>query len=186
MATTQTSQIWQPQQLNLSGIRRLKLVDAESFLLRPLGHNTNKVALVQLTDVEFYEFIFPSDLSCVATTSLGKKESGYPYWVQNISFTLPHVQDDVIKWAAQKAEVRWLLITEAYNGSTRLLGGSPHGLDMTFQATTGSAPKEENPMAFGFTSEQLHPYLEVPGYDDAVLFPESAAFTYGFSLAFEA
>lgn len=186
MATTQTSQIWQPQQLNNSGIRRLKIVDSRSVTLLPVGVNTNKVSLLPTGAVELFEFIFPSDLSCVATTALLRKESGYPYWTQNVSFTLPHLQNEVLNWAGSNAEAQWLLIAEDYNEITRLMGGSRHGLDMSFQASTGAMPNAENPMAFTFTGEQLQPYQELPGYDDSMIFPVTPGFTYGFSLAFEA
>ena len=66
-----------------------------------------------------------------------------------------------------------------------MMGGKPKGLDWNMQASTGSTPKDVNPQTFAFAAEQLVPYLEVAGYEDSVLFPGSAGYTYGFSLAFE-
>ncbi|WP_254562140.1 hypothetical protein [Dyadobacter diqingensis] len=185
MATTQTIRLWQPQQLNNSGIRRLKLIDADTVKLLPVGIQTNQVSLLPQGDVVLYEFIFPSDLSCVANTALQKTNTGDYYWVQNLGFSLPHIQDEVLLWMQSNVFNKWLAITEAYNGSIRLFGGTPYGLDLSMQATTGATPKDSNPMSFSLSGEQLYPYHRIPGYEDESIFPTNAGFTHGFSLAFE-
>jgi hypothetical protein len=90
----------------------------------------------------------------------------------------------MMQWADERRDILWLAIAEDYNGSTRLLGGLPQGLNLSFQGTTGNGPKDANPMGFTFSAEQLMPFLQLPSYEDATLFPNNAAFSYGFSTGF--
>jgi len=177
MATVTSSQPWEQKQLNQSGIRRLKIVDADMLLVL---NNW----LIPQNDFIFYEFIFPSDLSCIASFGRQLKESGSPFWNQNISYALPHVSDMLVMWAAENAYKLWIVIAEDYNGITRAFGGSCEGLKMSFQATTGNGPRDTNPMSFAFSAEQLAPYIILPDYEDNILFPNGAGFSYGFSTGF--
>lgn len=179
MVTTQTAQIWNPKRLNQSGIRRLKIVDADLMDL------SDKNDLVPQVNAILYEFIFPSDLSCTATIQRQKKEStGAVWWDQSVSFSLPHISNSIVMWAANNDETLWLAIAEDYNGITRLYGTPGDGLTMSFGATTGSGPRSSNPMNFSFEAEQLLPFIELPSYEDNILFPSKAAFSYGFSTGF--
>lgn len=182
---TQTKRIWQQQLINSSGIRRLKIVDTRTVQLIHSFNIKNKVTLVPKGDVTMYEFIFSSDLNCIATASLSKKESGSAFWVQNISFTLPHNQNEVIQWVVEHAQVQWLVISEDHHGIVRVFGGVPNGLDFSFAASSGANPKDNNPQSFTFSGESLQPYLNISSYEDSVLFSSESAYTYGFSLAFE-
>lgn len=183
MGIIETKQIWWPQQLNSSGIRRLKIIDSRSVKILPFLRGAS---LFPIHDVVMYEFIFPSDLPCVASFTLSKKDTGATFWNQNITCTLPHIQDQILAWAYDNAQVQWLAIVESNNGSVRLMGGCPKGLDWNLQASTGGSPKDVNPQTLSFGGEQLLPYMEVAGYEDDMLFPTNSGYTYGFSLAFEA
>ncbi|GLU54455.1 hypothetical protein Dfri01_39160 [Dyadobacter frigoris] len=149
----------------------------------PISENLNTI-LVPQQNVEFYEFTFPSDLSCVAGFQRQEKETGSISWIQNITFNLPHMSDGMLMWAAMNGQTRWIVFTEDYNGLARVLGGMHQGLKMSFGATTGESPKGTNPMSFSLTEEQLLPYLTIPSYEDNILFPSTAGFSYGFSTGF--
>lgn len=177
MSTVTSTQPWSQKIPNQSGIRRLKVVDANYILLLRSG-------LVPQLDFIFFEFIFPSDLSCVATTSRQVRESGSVHWNQSISFNLPHMSDEMVLWVADNPETLWIAIAEDYNGGARAFGGSYEGLKLGFQATTGAGPRDANPMGFTFSGEQLIPFKTLPAYDDHVLFPNGAGFSYGFSIGF--
>lgn len=186
MTTVNSSQPWQQRLLNQSGIRRLKFVNAELMLVAPaypLSENLNTI-LVPQENVEFYEFTFPSDLSCVASFQRQQKESGSAFWIQTLAFNLPHMSDGMLTWAAMNAQTRWILFAEDYNGHARVLGGMHEGLQMGFGATTGESPRGTNPMSFSLSGEQLLPYLTIPSYEDNILFPNNAGFSYGFSTGF--
>jgi hypothetical protein len=179
MTAVTSSQLWQPKRLNQSGIRRLKIVDASALLVLKL-----RGELVPQRDFILYEFIFPADLSCSASIQRQVKDTGAVFWIQTITFNLPHIADAMVQWAADHAQTRWLAIAEDYNGFTNLYGGCPEGLLCAFQATTGSGPRDVNPMSFTFSAEQLLPYLPLATYNDDDLFPSEASFSYGFSTGF--
>ena len=181
MVTVTSHQPWEPKQLNQSGIRRLKIVDADSLLILKFSQE-----LVPQNDFVLYEFIFPADLSCVATIQRQEKDTGSVFWTMNISFSLPHMNDQLVLWVADHSNTLWLAIAEDYNGDCRVFGGLHEGLKFAFQTTTGGAPKGTNPMAFAFSGEQLLPYLPLASYEDTALFPNDAAFSYGFSTGFNA
>lgn len=180
MAIVTTTQPWEQKTLNQSGIRRLKFVNANAVaVLRFLPY-----PIVPQQDFVFYEFVFPFDIPCLATTTRQIKETGSAFWVQQISFTLPHISDMLTEWAQENAQTLWLAIAEDYNGITRAFGGTLEGLRMSFQASTGSGPKDSNPMGFVLAADQLLPYVTLPSYEDEILFPNNAGFTYGFSIGF--
>jgi hypothetical protein len=178
MSNVTSTQPWELRELNQSGIRRLKLVDARLLLALPF------LGLVPQQDLVFYEFIFPSDLSCAATVQRVERETGSVFWNSSIAFNLPHISDELVTWAAENGDVLWIIITEDYNGFFRFFGGLQEGMRMSFQATTGGGPTAQNPMAFNFSAEQLLPYKSIPAYEDNILFQNTAGFSYGFSLAF--
>ena len=178
MTNVDSIQPWQPKQLNQSGIRRLKIVDARLLLTLPF------IGLVPQGDLVFYEFIFPSDLSCTATFQRVEKETGSVFWTTSIGFNLPHISDEMVSWAAENANTLWIAIFEDYNGVTRFCGGFQEGMRMSFQATTGGSPSGQNPMVFAFSAEQMLPYKLLPAYDDNILFQNTAGFSYGFSTGF--
>lgn len=176
MEKISTSQPWQQQILNQSGIRRFKIADARSILVVNEG-------VVPVGNIDFYEFIFPSDMSCVANIQLQHSEGGTPYWKSSITCALPNLTDEMVMWIHEHSNVLWMMIAEDYNHRTRIFGSSAKGLSLGFQATTGVAPKDTNPMNIAFTADQLVPYKILPAYEDNVLFPEGG-FSYGFSTGF--
>ncbi|WP_031527012.1 hypothetical protein [Dyadobacter crusticola] len=178
MQTIFTTQPWQPLPLNQSGIRRLKITSSNNLFVFP------SVGLVPQSSFKFYEFIFPSDLSCVASVQKQKAESGSIFWQVQISFSLPHFLDSITEWVVTNAQTQWILIAEDYNGTCRAFGGTPDGLDFAFQATTGSGPRDANPMVFTFSGNQLAPFFPLLAYEDSDIFPNDAAFSYGFSIGF--
>lgn len=178
MTTVDSIQPWEQKLLNQSGIRRLKLVDARKLLALPF------LGLVPQEDLVFYEFIFPSDLSCTATIQRVEKDTGSVFWNSNIYFSLPHISDELVNWVVENDDVLWIAIAEDYNGLCRFFGGFKEGLQMSFQATTGGGPTAQNPMDFSFGAEQLLPYKSLPAYEDNILFQNTAGFSYGFSLGF--
>jgi len=178
MSTVTTSQPWQQKQLNQSGIRRLKIVDAD--LVDVVGSD-----LIPMQDCKIYEFVFPSDLSCTATVTRQTTESAAIFWAINISFDLPHMSDDMILWAAETDKIKWLLISEDYNGYSRCYGGLPEGLELRFQATGGARPAAANPMNFSFIGNQIVPFTTLSGYDDNDLFNLDGGFSSGFSGGFK-
>jgi len=177
MTTISTNAAWQLRPLNQSGIRRLKLAGAAALMLAP-GQ------VIPQTSFVFYEFVFPSDLSCVASFTRKETERGSVFWTQTISFNLPHLADGLVAWIAQNKTTDWVAITEDYNGVCRAFGGQPDGLRLGFQATTGAGPRDANPMAFQLTGDQLEAYHLLPDYADDVLFAPGAGFSYGFSTGF--
>ena len=178
MSNVTSTQPWELRELNQSGIRRLKLVDARLILALPT------FGLVPKKDLEFFEFIFPSDLSCSATVQRSERDTGSVFWNVSIGFTLPHMSDELVSWVDDNSDALWIAITEDYNGFCRFFGGWQEGLRLSFQATTGSGPTAQNPMAFNLSAEQLIPYKSLPAYEDKILFQNTAGFSYGFSLGF--
>lgn len=177
MTTVSSVQPWQLRELNQSGIRRLKLVDATSLLYVP------GVGLVPQKSFEFFEFIFPADLSCQASFERKVTESLSGYWSQLVSYSLPHLSDELAQWVGAKEKTQWCVLTEDYNGVPRMFGGMFEGLNLAFQGNTGSGPKDVNPLTFSFSGDQLAPYIYLASYEDSVLFP-AGGFSYGFSIGF--
>ena len=180
MTTVTSNQPWEQRQLNRSGIRRLKLVDANSLYVFP------HFGLIPQKDLTFFEFIFPADLSCSATFQLQNKETGSTFWAVNINFSLPHLQDPLVAWITSNEKTLWIAIAEDYNGMSYAFGGMHEGLKLNLQATTGNGPRDTNPMAFTLGAEQLRPYTPLPDYEDSELFSNTAGFSYGFSTGFNA
>lgn len=178
MTNVDSIQPWEPKLLNQSGIRRLKIVDARLLLVLPF------MGLVPQGDLVFFEFTFPSDLSCTATIQRVEKETGSVFWVPTIGFSLPHISDDMVSWAIENANTLWIAISEDYNGICRFFGGFQEGLRLSFQATTGESPNSQNPMEFSLSAEQILPYKLLPAYEDEILFQNTAGFSYGFSTGF--
>ena len=185
MTTVNSSQPWQQRLLNQSGIRRLKIVDADLVTVL-LGHydGTLNAIIVPQEDVTFYEFIFPSDLSCVAGFQRLETESGSVYYTQALSFNLPHISNEISTWSMNTGQTRWLAFTEDYNGECRVWGGAHQGLKLDFSATTGESPRGANPMSFSLSEQQLLPYISIGSYEDNIIFPNNAGFSYGFSTGF--
>ncbi|MCE6987486.1 hypothetical protein [Dyadobacter sp. CY323] len=169
---------WEPIPLNQSGIRRLKIVNSDRVsILRP------DIELIPVADLVFYEFIFPNDLACIASFQRRFSGSGAAYWVASVSFTLPHINNQIISWVANNPTTEWLLIAEDYNGHVRVIGGDPTGLIMEFQSTTGAGPGAQNPMVFSFSAEQIFPFVTLPEYENEALFPDSE-FDFSFDFSF--
>lgn len=186
MTTVNSSQPWQQRLLNQSGIRRLKLVDADlmvALLAFPYDGTLNAI-LVPEQNVTFYEFIFPSDLSCVASFQRQETESGSVFYSQSLAFNLPHLSNEMSTWSMITGQTRWLAFTEDYNGECRVWGGALDGLKLSFSATTGESPRSGNPMSFALSEQQLLPYISISSYEDNILFPNNAGFSYGFSTGF--
>lgn len=170
--------LWAPIELNQSGIRRLKFLDAD--LVSFLPHSTE---LIPLADLVFYEFIFPKDLACIASFQRQTKDTGAAFWLTRVSFSLPHINNQILQWVADNPRTEWLAIAEDYNGNVRALGGSPGGLVLTFDANTGARPGDTNPMAFALSAEQLTPFMPLTSYENSDLFT-SGEFDYSFDFSF--
>lgn len=169
---------WAPIDLNQSGIRRLKLVDADSVSI--LSPNAE---LIPKADLVFYEFIFPKALACVASFQRQLNESGAAYWAVTLSFTLPHSTNQIMEWAAGNPNTEWFIIAEDYNDNVKAFGGSTGGLALTCQGTTGARPGDINPVSFNLTANQLVPYTSLASYENADLFT-SGEFDYSFNFSF--
>ena len=178
---TTTKSIWAPRELNISGIRRLKLISAYDVDIQQTEFSGN---ITPNRDIEIFEFVFPADLTCQASWSLQGKDTGSNYWSVQISFELPHENLQIMSWVQDTMHQEWIAILELNNGPTRLMGGLPSGLKMNIGATTGSTRRSSNATSINLQAEQLIPYLELVGYENEQLFPE-AGFTHGFSYAFE-
>ena len=139
--------------------------------------------LIPLGPITLYEFTFPSDLSCSASFQRQYADSGSGFWIQTISFFLPHLSNDLLEWAFEHRDTEWMIISEDYNGEVRASGGIPDGLRLDFQASTGAGPTAANPMQFAFSGRQLRPFTPIASYDDDILFP-AGEFDYGFDLDF--
>lgn len=177
MTTVSSVQPWQLRELNQSGIRRLKLVEADALLYLP------PVGLVPQKSFEFFEFIFPVDIPCQASFEKKVTESLSGYWSQAVSYSLPHLSDELTHWVEANKTTQWCVLTEDYNGVARMFGGMSEGLNLAFQGSTGTGPKDANPLSFSFSGDQLAPYIYLPSYEDSVLFP-AGGFSYGFSIGF--
>ncbi|WP_439555055.1 hypothetical protein [Dyadobacter sp.] len=178
MPIIETNQPWQLRPLNQSGIRRIKLVSADTLKFFP------SAGLVPQTSFVFYEFIFPSDLPCIATVQQQESPTGQIFFAQSISFSLPHFSDLLIQWIARERNTDWLVIAEDNNEITRLFGGVPDGLRLSLQGNTGAGRRDTNPISFSLTGQQLTPYTLLADYQDQILFPNNAGFSYGFSTGF--
>lgn len=169
---------WAPIDLNQSGIRRLKLLDAD--LVSLVAQNAE---LIPLADLVFYEFIFPKDLACIASFQRQTKDTGAAFWLASVSFSLPHINNQILQWVADNPRTEWLAIAEDYNGNVRALGGNPGGLVLSFEANTGARPGDTNPMAFILAAEQLTPFTPLASYENSDLFT-SGEFDYSFDFSF--
>lgn len=184
----QSQKIWEQRGLNTRSVRRLKLVsDADLSITTQVpgqSWNINFAQLVPLRSFTGIEFIFPRDISCGLTFQRQISPAGSIFWRQTINFSLPMITEAVMAWIAQHPQTKWIAITEDYNLDIRVLGGEGNGLDLAVNATTGQSKGDANPIGFGLTCDQLHPYHRLGSYDDNVLFPNAAGFSYGFSIGF--
>lgn len=178
MAAVNSLSPWAPIDRNQSGIRRLKLVDADSVSF--LSPNAE---LIPLEDLVFYEFIFPKQLACVASFQRQTKETGGAFWLTSVSFSLPHINNQILNWVADNPNTEWVAIAEDYNGNVRALGGRPGGLVFDFDGNTGARPGDANPMNFALAAEQLAPFTSLASYENADLFT-SGEFDYSFDFSF--
>lgn len=167
-----------PQVPNPGGIRRLKIANADALALIP------GAGLVPQRPFQMHEFIFPSGIPCTASMQKLASESGANFWNVQITYALPRMSDMLLTWAALEKDTQWIVITEGYNEIARAFGGSPEGLKMDAQAGTGGQVIDANTISFNFSGPQLIPYTLLPSYEDTILFPNNAAFTYGFSTGF--
>ncbi|WP_353720303.1 hypothetical protein [Dyadobacter sp. 676] len=150
--------------------------DAVSFL-------SSNAELIPLEDLVFYEFIFPKQLACVASFQRQTTGNGAAFWLTSVSFSLPHINNQILQWVADSPNTEWLAIAEDYNGNVRALGGAPGGLALSFDGNTGARPGDANPMNFALSAEQIQPYTALGAYENDELFT-SGEFDYSFDFSF--
>ncbi|WP_342086090.1 hypothetical protein [Dyadobacter sp. OTU695] len=178
MTAVNSLSLWAPIDRNRSGIRRLKLVDSDAVSISSVN-----AELIPLEDLVFYEFIFPNQLACVASFQRQIKETGAAFWLTTVSFSLPHINNQILQWVAQNPNTEWLAIAEDYNGNVRALGGTPGGMLLSFDGNTGARPGDANPMNFALAAEQIQPFTALTAYENAELFT-SGEFDYSFDFSF--
>lgn len=182
MGTAQSNQLWEQIQLNRAGLRRIKLIDADTvtvlgFLPFPLVPATTPLLL--------YEFVFPDKIGAGLTLQRQRTGAGAAYWKQSIKFSLPHFSDVVASWLDAHPDTRWLAIAEDNNLVTRLLvGPGNRGLALAAEGTTGLGQTDRNLMSFALEGDSASPGRILPSYEDDLLFASGSAFSYGFSLGF--
>jgi hypothetical protein len=182
MATAQSNQLWEQTPLNRAGLRRLKLIDAETvnvlaFLPLPL--------VPRASPLVSYEFVFPDKISAGLSLQRQRTGSGTAFWKQSIKFSLPHFSDVVASWLDAHPDTRWIAIAEDNNLITRLLTGPGNrGLALALEGTTGTGQGDRNAMSFLLEGDSVAAARILPSYADDQLFPAGAGFSYGFSLGF--
>lgn len=181
MATAQTNQLWEQIELNRAGLRRIKLIDADTVAVLAFV----PFPIVPLSgDLVLYEFVFPDKIGAGLTLQRQRTATGAAYWKQAVKFSLPHFSDVVASWLFDNPDTRWIAITEDYNLVTRLITGPGNrGLALTAEGTTGNGPADRNLMSFALEADSYYYGKVLPSYEDDVLF-SCAGFSYGFSLGF--
>lgn len=156
----------------------MKIANADALAVIP------GIGLVPQRPFQMHEFIFPSGIPCVASLQKSASESGADFWNVQIAYALPRMSDMLLAWGASEKDAEWIVITEGYNQVARAFGGSLEGLKMDVQAATGGQVIDANSISLNFSGQQLTPYTLLPSYEDHILFPNNAAFSYGFSTGF--
>lgn len=165
MATiTINKTVWNPQQINRSGIRRLRLVDAYKI---EIDFVTSGIKA--LSDIEVYEFTFPKEVTAGFVSNKQPHENGQHIWQQTLSFALPQMNETLMQWFEAFQQTRWVAIIEDQNMNCYLLGGEKDlGLELTTNITTGQGLADRNISSLSFQANQLRPLAHIDNFETAI------------------